>query len=193
MMRIGVSLLALGLMACTPPASEAPATTTTAEIPAASTSGRMGCDANASRDWSAVGSQYYIIEAEAHGATCAEAVATIRIKSTEGQVLFTHDYPTRDVSLAFNPNGDQTGLREEIESWTQNASETGTAAELPAWPAGAQAPPGFQPAVARNVYEQARGNQSALFCYPDGGESNACVAVAGTRATLLGSKTPERD
>ena len=59
-------------------------------------------------------------------------------------------------------------------------------------PAGAHAPPDFQPAVARNVYEQARGNQSALFCYPDGGESNACVAVAGTTATLLGSKTPER-
>ena len=191
MMRLGVGLLALGLMACTPPAQEAPATTT-AEIPPVSTSGRLGCDANSSRDWSAVGSQYYIVEAEAHGATCAEATATIRIKSTEGEVLFTHDYPTRDVSLAFNPNSDQTGLREEIESWTQNVSDTGAANELPAWPAGASAPPGFQPVVARNVYEQARGNQSALFCYPDGGESNACVAVAGTTATLLGSKTPER-
>ena len=31
------------------------------------------------------------------------------------------------------------------------------------------------------------------FCYPDGGESNACVALAGDRATLLGSLTPERD
>lgn len=192
MKRLAVSVLALGLAACSPPAAETPATTT-AEIPAASTSGRLGCDANASRDWSAVGSQYYIVEAEAHGATCAEATATIRIKSTEGEVLFTHDYATRDVSLAFNPNSDQTGLREEIESWTQNVSETGAANELPAWPAGASAPPGFQPVVARNVYEQARGNQSALFCYPDGGESNACVAVAGTRATLLGSKTPERD
>lgn len=191
MKRLAVSVLALALAACSPPAAETPATTT-AEIPAASTSGRLGCDANSSRDWSAVGSQYYIVEAEAHGATCGEAVATIRIKSTEGQVLFTHDYPTRDVSLAFNPNSDQTGLREEIESWTQNVSETGAANELPAWPAGASAPPGFQPAVARNVYEQARGNQSALFCYPDGGESNACVAVAGTTATLLGSKTPER-
>ncbi|MEZ5959547.1 MAG: hypothetical protein R3C30_03860 [Hyphomonadaceae bacterium] len=189
MKQVGVSLLALGLIACTPPAPEAP--TTTAEVPVAGEV-RAGCDANASRDWSAVGSQYYIVEAEAHGATCGEAVATIRIKSTEGQVLFTHDYPVSAVPLAFRPNNDQTGLRDEIESWTQNLSETGSAGELPAWPAGAQAPPGFQPAVARNVYENARGNQSALFCYPDGGESNACVAVAGTTATLLGSKTPER-
>jgi hypothetical protein len=190
MKRFGLGLLALGLIACSPPAPEAPSTTT--EIPVASTTGRLGCDANASRDWSAVGSQYYIIETEAHGATCAEAVATIRIKSTDGQVLFTHDYPTRDVTLAFNPNSEQTGLREEIDAWARNVSETGSAGELPAWPSGAQAPPNFRPAVARNVYEQARGNQSALFCYPDGGESNACVAVAGTHATLLGSKTPER-
>lgn len=191
MMRVvGVSLLALGLMACMPPAPETPATT--AELPAAGVV-RAGCDANASRDWSAVGSQYYIIEAEAHGATCGEAVATIRIKSTEGQTLFTHDYPVAQVPLAFRPDNDQTGLRDEIEAWTQNQSETGSAGELPAWPSGAQRPPGFEPAVARNVYENARGNQSALFCYPDGGESNACVAVAGTTATLLGSKTPESE
>ncbi|SRR5690606_9717642 len=190
MMRVGVSMLALALMACTPPASETPATT--AEVPVAGTV-RAGCDANATRDWSAVGSQYYIIEAEAHGATCGEAVATIRIKSTEGEVLFTHDYPVSAVPLAFRPNNTQTGLREEIEAWTQNQSETGSAGELPAWPSGAQRPPGFEPAVTRNVYENARGNQSALFCYPDGGESNACVAVAGTRATLLGSKTPEHE
>lgn len=191
MKRLSLGLLALGLVACSPPA-ETPATTT-AEIPATATTARSGCDANASRDWSAVGSQYYVIEAEAHGATCAEAVATIRIETTEGQTIFTHDYPTRDVPLAFNPNSDQTGLRAEIDGWTQNVSETGAASSLPAWPAGAQKPPGFQPVVARNVYESARGNQSAMFCYPDGGESNACVAVSGTSATLLGSLTPERD
>lgn len=190
MKRLGLGLLALGLVACSPSA-ETPATTT-AEIPATSTAARSGCDANASRDWSAVGSQYYVIEAEAHGATCAEAVATIRIKTTDGQTIFTHDYLTREVPLAFNPNSAQTGLREEIDSWTRNVSETGSASELPAWPAHAERPPGFTPVVARNVYENARGNQSAMFCYPDGGESNACVAVAGTTATLLGSLTPER-
>lgn len=189
MKRAGVGLAALTLIACSPPAPEAPATT--AEVPVAGTV-RAGCNANASRDWSAVGSQYYIVEAEAHGTSCSDAVATIRIKSTDGQVLFTRDYPTRDVPLAFRPDNNQTGLRDEIEAWTQNVSETGSAGELPAWPARAERPPHFQPAVSRNVYEQARGNESALFCYPDGAESNACVAVAGATATLLGSKTPER-
>jgi len=32
-----------------------------------------------------------------------------------------------------------------------------------------------------------------LFCYPDGGESNACIAMVQQRATLLGSLTPEQD
>jgi hypothetical protein len=181
-------IVALGLIACSPAEDSK-----TAEIPPASESARSGCDATASRDWSAVGSQYYVIEAEAHGPTCAEAVATIRIETTEGQVLFTRDYPTRDVPLAFNPNSSQTGLREEIDTWTQNVSETQRADELPAWPQGAERPPHFRPAVSRGVYEHARGNQGALFCYPDGNESSACVAVAGATATLLGTRTPERE
>ncbi|MGQ0531512.1 MAG: hypothetical protein ACT4OF_02330 [Caulobacteraceae bacterium] len=183
----GPVFLALGLIACSP--ADAPKT---AEISAPTEIARSGCNAQASRDWSAVGSQYYVVEAEAHGPTCAEAVATIRIETTEGQVLYTRNYPTRDVPLAFSPNSDQTGLRTEIEEWTQNTSETQRTDELPPWPAGAERPPGFQPAVTRSVYEHARGNQGALFCYPDGGESNACLAVAGTTATFLGSLTPER-
>jgi hypothetical protein len=175
-------------MAC---ADAEPAQTTTAEIPPASAVARS-CNADASRDWSAVGSQYFIIEAEAHGAACADAVATIRIRSLEGAVLFAHDYPVRDVPLAFNPGNDQTGLRAELDVWTQNTSETQRTDELPAWPASAQHPPNFLPLVSRHAYEAARGAQGALFCFPDGAESNACVAVAGETATLLGSRTPEQ-
>jgi hypothetical protein len=46
--------------------------------------------------------------------------------------------------------------------------------------------------VTRNQYEGARGAQGPLFCFPDGGESNACVAMAGDRATFLGSLRPEQ-
>lgn len=189
MMRsAGLAVIAMALAACSPPA---PATKT-AEIPASSTAQQDGCNAETSRDWSAVGSQYYVIEAQAHGATCAEAVATITIKAREGAVLFTRDYPTAQVPLAFNPNGDQTGLRTDLEGWIANTAEPATADTLPAWPAGAARPPGFEPAVPRNRYEAARGAQGPLFCFPDGGESNACVAMAGDSAVLLGSLTPER-
>jgi len=186
MRHAGLAFVALALAACSPPEP-----TKTAEIPAGPAP-VPGCNAETSRDWSAVGSQYYVIEAEAHGETCREAVATIRISGREGGVLFTRDYPIQQVPLAFNPNSDQTGLRADLEAWTQNTAEPATADTLPAWPAGAARPPGFEPAVPRNRYEAARGAQGPVLCYPDGGESNACVAMAGDTATFLGSLTPER-
>lgn len=182
-----VSIAAL-LVGCTPPASEAPPQT--AEIPPPNLA--SGCNAQASRDMSVVGSQYYLIEAETVGETCAEANATMRIRSRDGVELFSRSYQVNQVSLAFNPNGDRVSIRSDLEAWTENTAESGRTDELPPWPAGAQRPPGFEPAVTRNQYEAARGAQGALFCFPDGGESNACVALAGDTATLLGSLTPER-
>lgn len=192
MKRFALGFAALALAACSPPAQD----TQTEDVASSTPVGAApaGCFAEASRDWSAVGGQYYVIEAEATGATCREATATLRITTSDGTVLFERAYPTAQVSLAFAPNADQSTLRSELEAWTQNTAETPTADWLPAWPSGAPKPPYFQPAegVTRNVYEGARGNQGPVFCYPDGGESNACVALAGTNATLLGSWTPER-
>jgi len=188
MIRASLAALALVVAACSP---ESPSQR--AELPPATTAPPAGCTAQTSHDWSAVGSQYYLIEAEAEGATCAEAQATMRIKSRDGVTLFERTYATSSVPLAFSPNSDQAVLRNEIEAWAANAAETPTADWLPAWPPRAERPPYFQPAVTRNVYENARGAQGPLFCFPDGAESNACVAMAGDRATLLGSHTPERE
>lgn len=192
MKRATITLAMLALAACSPPASEKN-DSATAELPPAVQ--RAGCFAEFSQDWSAVGSQYYVIETEAEGPSCAEATATMRITSRDGVTLFEHSYRTADVPLAFNPNGNQTGLREELQAWSQNTADPPTADTLPAWPARAERPPNFQPAsgVTRAQYEAARGAQGPLFCYPDGAESNACVALAGDRATLLGSLTPERE
>jgi hypothetical protein len=134
-----------------------------------------------------------MVEAEARGATCREAVATIRIKARDGTVLFERTYPVVEVPLAFNANGDQTGLRSDLEEWAQNAADTPTANWLPDWPPGAEHPPFFRPVVTRAQYESFRGAEGPLFCYPDGAESNACVAMSGDHATLLGSRTPERE
>lgn len=194
MTRLGLLLFcaAVTLAACSPPQQQE--VKQGAPIPPpAQASNPGGCSAQASRDWSAVGSQYYVIEAEATGEACRDAVATIRIESRDGQVLFTRDYPIAQVPLAFNPNGDQTTLRNDLEAWLQNQADVETADWLPVWPLRAERPPFFQPAVTRGQYEAARGAQGPLFCYPDGGESNACVALAGNRATFLGSRTPERE
>lgn len=190
MKRATITLAVLALAACSPPQPQQKEDAARVEVPAPA---RVGCFAEYSRDWSAVGSQYYVIEAEAEGPTCAEATATIRITSRDGTTLYEHAYRTADVPLAFSPNSNQTALRDELEAWTQNTAEPPTADTLPAWPARAVRPPHFQAAVGRQQYESARGAQGPLFCYPDGAESNACVAMAGDRATLLGSLTPERE
>ncbi len=191
MKRILTIIAATALAACSP--AETPKGK--ADVPPPSTAVRAGCFAEFTRDWSAVGSAYYVIEAEAEGVTCAEATATMRLTSRDGATLFERQYQTADVPLAFSPNASQTTLRTELEAWTLNTAQPPTADTLPAWPAGAQRPPHFQPAegVTRAQYVQARGNQGPLFCYPDGNESNACVALDSDRATLLGSLTPERE
>src|SRR5690606_32219343 len=87
MKHAGWAVVALALAACSQPQAE----TKTAEIPAPAPVQEAGCSAETARDWSAVGSQYYVIEAEARGETCADAVATLRIRSRDGAMLFTRD------------------------------------------------------------------------------------------------------
>src|SRR5690606_813085 len=100
-----IAIAALALAACSPPQGS---TTAVQDIPPQTPAGAepAGCFAEASHDWSAVGSQYYVIEAEARGATCREATATLRITSREGATLFEKSYETQAVPLAFSPMSD---------------------------------------------------------------------------------------
>lgn len=189
--RWSLAALAVVLAACTQQPQQQNAQQggeASANVPPA-----INCSAQTSHDWSAPGSQYYMVEAEAHGPSCKEAVATIRIRARSGDVLYQKSYPVVEVPLAFNPNDDQTGMRSDLEGWATNAADQPSADSLPAWPAGAEHPPFFRPVVNRQTYESFRGMQGPIFCYPDGAESNACVAMNGDHATLLGSKTPESE
>src|SRR5262245_14947155 len=110
---LAISLLVLAAAACSPPQQdEAKVEDVDSTAPAGAEA--VGCFAEASHDWSAVGSQYYVVEAEARGATCREATATVRISSQQGAMLFEKSYPTSQVTLAFAPNSDQTALRNEL-------------------------------------------------------------------------------
>lgn len=188
MKQVLCALVAVLAAACT----QAPRSSQTADA-APPPPPPLGCTAQTAHDWSAVGSQYYVVEAEAHGDDCASARATLRIKSRDGVVLFEKAYDVAAIPLAFNPNNDQTGLRSDLEGWATNAADVPTADTLPPWPGNANKPPHFQPLVRRAQYEAARGAQGPIFCYPDGAESNACVAMSGDHATLLGSLTPESE
>ena len=114
MKRLGVAFVVLAMAACSRPAPTTAGAQDSGAAKQASIPTTSGCNASASHDWSAVGSQYYMIEAEAHGPTCREAVATMRIKAHDGQtILFERSYPVAEVPLAFNPTSDQTGFRSD--------------------------------------------------------------------------------
>lgn len=150
------------------------------------------CFVEGASEWR-VGEDTYRIETQAAGETCATGIANIRLISPSGAVVFAAEHPVSQVPLAFSGVEDATRLQTEISAWAANVAESPTAAGLPAWPEGADKPPHFAPTTARVSYEGARAAQRPLFCYPDGGESNACVALdpEAQTALLLGSWTPE--
>lgn len=193
MKRIGVSAIVLALAACSPPAQTTESTTTIAET---TTAAVPACVADAPPRTLSFGGQNYQIQAHAEGDTCDGAVATLKIVAPNGNVAFETAYPIAQVPLAFNATGSGVArLTTELEGWTQNVAEgAGTADTLPAWPSGAEKPPHFTPALSREAYEAARTAKQPLFCFPDGNESNACVAIdtGAQSAALLGSRTPER-
>jgi hypothetical protein len=192
MKRIGLSAIVLALAACSPPAQTTETTTTVAET----TTPAPACVADAPARAVTFGGQTYQVQAHAEGDTCDGAVATLKIVAPNGNTAFETAYPISQVPLAFNATGSGVArLTTELEGWTNNTAEgAGTADTLPAWPTGAEKPPNFTPAISREAYEAARTAKRPIFCFPDGNESNACVAIDTTTQTaaLLGSRTPGR-
>ena len=187
---VSFALLLGACGASTTPSTEA-APSAAASSAAQNASG--ACTARAARDWS-VGSSSFMIEASADGPTCATATATLVLRSHDGRALFSDAYPIEQVPLAFNTRADATRLATDLQAWIAGDDEHRTANQLPAWPEGAAAPPGFTAKLARLAYEGLRTEKAAILCYPDGGESNACVALTPSPALVerMGSLTPER-
>ncbi len=178
----------LGLAACGQ--AEAPAPAETAPAAAIAT---PACVAVSSGTWTVAG-KTYAVQAHAEGDSCPEVVATLNLISPANVAIFEAQARVADVPLSFRAGPDQAQLQEELNAWVQNVAQNPTADSLPAWPAGADKPPHFVPQAARADYEAARAAKRPIFCYPDGAESNACLALdpQADQAVLLGSWTPER-
>lgn len=179
------SLMLLAACGQTTVATPAPAPATPVETAAVS-----GCAGTAELAWPAA---QLMIGGTLAGAACADAVATLEVRNGAGAVLHTFSAPVSQLPLAFNPRADHATMQADLASWlSSNAFRT--ADSLPAWPAGASAPPvTFVAAVDRTTYEAARAARRPLYCYPDNGESAACVAFdsAAGAVTKLGSERPE--
>ncbi|MGE0045982.1 MAG: hypothetical protein AB7T08_09495, partial [Hyphomonadaceae bacterium] len=172
--------------ACSPPA----ATEKAGETAAAS-----GCAAEAQVAWAPAGGERFTIEANSTGADCANAVATLTIRGADGAVDWTESRPTHQVMTlagAADATAMQTALSEWIDPTVGNMHTTNA---LPAWAANAETPMqgefAFYPeeGLARAEYEALRARNAPLYCFVQGMESLACLALEDGRLEKIGVQT----
>lgn len=180
-MRIFLIAAAFGLAACSP-AEEA-------ENLAAS------CDARAAVPWEAGGAQYSV-EAATTGPDCARSVATLVIRDGSGVPLYADVHMSEHV-MVLAPARDAAAMETALREWADPAGNTTmqTSSALPEWPANAEGPQNgefpFYPEAGydRDSYNTLRANNLPLFCYVQGMESMACVALADGQLSKIGVQT----
>lgn len=154
-----------------------------------------GCQAVATAPWRPLSGAEFTIEAHSHGPDCERAVATLSIRDGGGRVLWTDARPTAQVmTLAEARDGE--ALRRAMAEWVDaaNAAMPATGA-LPDWPAGADGPvsgefPFYpEPHFDRDAYQELRQRNAPMFCYVQGMESLACVALNQGGVEKVGVQT----
>ncbi len=170
-MRAIIVTGALALAACTMAVSGGEAAST------------QRCDAEASRTWDAPDGAAYSIEASSRGPDCANAVATIVIRNAQDEVLWA-DAHVAQHTFGLYEASDGAAMGTALEEWIGANTTIMTASELPLWPANASAPQSgefpFYPEPEWNEragYEDLRAHDTPLFCYVQGRESMACLAL----------------
>lgn len=136
------------------------------------------CAASANAEWSGL-----IVTAAAEGNDCASARATLTIKGPGGAILFSETHPAAQV-MTLAPAGGAAAMQTALADWISSSNHTmATSGALPDWPAGAEAPESgefpFYPeeGVTRERYLAIRAADAPLFCFVQGMESQACLAL----------------
>jgi hypothetical protein len=145
-----------------------------------------GCPANASGTWETLQ-----IEASVNGVDCAQGQASITIRNGD-ETLWSEIYPVDQVMVLAGPESVED-MQRRLNEWVNppGAARNSTG-DLPVWAAGAQSPMSgefpFYPeeGVDRATYETLRGADAPMFCYVQGMESEACLALEDGRLTKIG-------
>jgi hypothetical protein len=167
------------LTACQPQTTpvETPAAAPTETATVAPTSAD-GCAAKVERPWGTGG---YRVKAWTSGDTCEAAVVTLAAYGSDGLPVYGWAGATQFLFLlndANTPEEMQTGLNEWIGADSLPPDLTGT---LPAWeetegqPKRAEFP--FMPNMEKDAYEALRKENINMLCYPQGMESQLCLAL----------------
>ena len=157
---------------------------------------RADCDARARNVWAGSG-KGVIAEAASQGATCANAVVTLVLRDRSGKPLWAETFIGAQVMI-FAGVADRRAMSHALGDWIdQTRSMLPRTDKLPDWPKGADAPKGggefpfyADSGVDREAYLKLRGARLPMFCYVQGMESMACVALsADGGVTKVGVQT----
>jgi hypothetical protein len=124
----------------------------------------------------------YGSEAYSNG-PCAGAVVTIVVRAQNGKVVWTDAMPASQL-MTFVDAKTPTQMKAALLDWLAQPHVFKSSGDLPVWNKGADAPVAgefpFYPegGVDRDTYMQIRAEKQAMFCYVQGMESMACVAIA---------------
>jgi hypothetical protein len=155
-----------------------------------------GCNLDAAKAWVPLKGQAYRTEVYSNGATCAGAVVTIVVRAANGHVLWAEAL-TAEHLMTFADAKTVSKMKAALADTLAQPQTFKTTGDLPAWKKGADSPEPlgefpFYPdqGVDQETYVKIRAEKQAVFCYVQGMESMACVAVAkdGT-ATKLGAQS----
>jgi hypothetical protein len=132
------------------------------------------------------------VEASSAGPDCTHAVATIAVRDASGKVLWADAAPSEHLMTLAQAH-DQPAMEHALAEWIHFDNHTlGTSSALPDWPQGAASPQNgefpFYPEhdLDRDAYLALRAANVPLFCYVQGMESQACVALQNGAMTKAG-------
>jgi hypothetical protein len=152
------------------------------------------CTLGVVKPWVPFKGQVYGAEAYSNGSACADAVVTIVVRA-QRRVLWTDAMPAAQL-MTFVEAKTPAKMKAALVDWLDQPHTFKSSADLPEWKKGAEAPEAgefpFYPeaGVDRDTYMQIRSEKQAMFCYVQGMESMACVAIAKDgAATKVGLQT----
>lgn len=151
-----------------------------------------GCMAAASAPWRPLSGADFTVEARSSGPDCERAVATLTIRDRQGRVLWTDARATEHV-MTLRDARNEHAMQQAMAEWIDASNlDLARASELPPWADNADMPrsgefPFYpEPYHDRASYEALRLSDVPLFCYVQGMESLACVALENGRLEKVG-------
>lgn len=137
-----------------------------------------GCEARGVSQWT-VNDQLFSIEATTEGPDCARAVATLTVRNTSGEPIYTQSHITSDL-MTLAPAVDPAAMNTALTEWVAPETTMSTTSNLPEWAANADNPGGEFPfyvgeGYTRESYAAMRAVNDPMFCYVQGMESLSCI------------------